>query len=109
MKKNVLLKGFLILVLVSLIASSITGCVPAPPIITTGTVYIYIYGSYYYNIYLDNILQFSTASPYYSYIIYNVPVGNHYFEAVDIDGSWWGYDNVTQYIHSGSNYVYLYP
>jgi len=109
MKKNVLLKGFLILVLVSLLAFSITGCVPAPPIITTGTVYIYIYGTYWYNIYMDNMLKFSTASPYYTYIIYNVPTGYHYFEAVDIDGAWWGYDNVTQYIYSGANYVYLWP
>jgi len=109
MKKNVLIKGFLFLVLVSLLVFSMTGCYPAPPIITTGTVYIYIYGTCYYDIYVDYIPQFWGASPYYTYTLYNVPIGTRYFEAYDIHGWWWGYDDVYQYIGAGVNYVYLWP
>jgi hypothetical protein len=41
--------------------------------------------------------------------LYNVPIGNHFFEAIDIDGAWWGYHGQNQYITAGINYVYLYP
>lgn len=110
MKKNILIKGILVLIAIAIFALVFVGCVPAPtPPAITGTVYIYIYGTYWYDIYMDNMLQFWTASPYYTYIIYNVPTGYHYFEAIDIDGAWWGYDSVTQYIYSGANYVYLWP
>ena len=105
MKKNVFIKGILVLVVITLLAIGFTGCVPP----ATGTVYIYIYGTCYYDIYVDNIGRFWGASPYYTYALYNVPIGTHYFEASDIHGWWWGYDDVYQYIGAGVNYVYLYP
>ena len=103
MRKNVLIKGILVLVAITLFALVLVGCVP-----TTGTVYLVVGGYYYYNLYMDYIPQFYGVAPG-TYVIYNVPIGNHFFEAIDIDGSWWGYDYVTQYITFGVNYVYLYP
>ena len=110
MKKNVLLKGFLILVLVSLLAFSIMGCVPAPtPPPTTGTVYLYVGGWYWYDLYMDYMGKFWGVPSGSTHILYNVPIGWHYFEAVDVDGPGWGYDDTSQYITAGVNYVYLYP
>ena len=107
MKKNVLIKGILLLVVVSILAIGFTGCAPMPyP--TTGTVYIYVSGTYFYDIYVDYNLQFWNVSPG-TYVVYNVPIGSHFFEAIDVDGTWWGYDYHTQYITAGNNYVYLYP
>jgi hypothetical protein len=107
MKKNILIKGILVLIAIALLTMGFTGC--GPVIATTGTVYIYIYGTCYYDIYMDNIGRFWGASPYYTYALYNVPIGTHYFEASDIHGWWWGYDDDYQYIGAGVNYVYLYP
>ncbi|HZK11236.1 MAG TPA: hypothetical protein VFD10_02630 [Atribacterota bacterium] len=108
MKKNVSTKGIFLLVVVALLAIGFTGCAPTPyP--TTGTVYLVVSGSYYYDLYMD-------FDPYFydvyqgTYTITNVPIGNHFFEAEDGYWGWtWGYDSVTQYIHSGVNNVYLYP
>ena len=109
MKKNVLLKSFLVLVLVSLLVFSITGCVPTPtPPPTTGTVYIYVYATWATDIYMDYIQQFNNIYTG-TYTLYNVPIGSHFFEAIDDWGISWGYDFVTQYISAGANYVYLYP
>jgi len=51
MKKNVLIKGILVLIVISLLAMGFTGCVTVYP--TTGTVYIVVSGTWYYNIYMD--------------------------------------------------------
>jgi hypothetical protein len=109
MKKNVLIKGILILVVVALLAIGFSGCYPAPPIITTGTVYLYVGGWYWYDLYMDYMGKFWGVPSVSTHILYNVPIGWHYFEAVDIDGPGWGYDDTTQYITAGNNYVYLYP
>ncbi len=106
MKKNVLVKGILVLVVIAFLSLAFTGCVPTYP--TTGTVYIVVSGSWYYNIWMDYTQKFSGVAPG-TYVLYNVPIGNHFFEAIDVDGYWWGYYYVTRYIHAGVNYVYLYP
>ena len=102
------MKGILLLIVLAVLTVGFTGCGTTIIIPTTGTVHIILTGSYTYNIYMDSYLQYSYVQAG-SGKIYNVPIGNHYFEAVNIYGAYWGYDSFTQYIHSGSNYVYLYP
>ena len=108
MKKNVLIKGIVLLLVVALLAIGFTGCgTPSYP--TYGTVYIVIYGYDYYNVYMDYD-QIGWSKPAGTYLItYDVSTGNLYFQAYDTWGSSWGYDSVTQYIHTGVNYVYLSP
>jgi len=103
-----LIKGILLLVVVSILAIGFTGCAPMPyP--TTGTVYLRVYGSYTYDLYMDQYQYFNDKYQG-TYTITNVPIGNHFFEAEDSVWGWtWGYDSVTQYIHVGANDVYLYP
>jgi hypothetical protein len=110
MNKNILIKGILLLVVIALLSIGLTGCggtYPTYP--TTGTVYLKIYGWDYYNLYMDyNQIGWSKRSGTYL-ITPDVSTGNHFFQAYDTWGSYWGYDSVTQYIHTGVNYVYLYP
>ena len=108
MKKNIILKSFLLFMVVSLMIMGFTGCGAIIPIPTTGTVYIVVGGYYWYDVYMDYVGRFYGVVPG-TYVLYNVPIGNHFFEAEDIDGAWWGYDSTTQYITAGINYVYLYP
>ncbi|MCK4309597.1 MAG: hypothetical protein KAW42_06450 [Candidatus Atribacteria bacterium] len=107
MKKNVLMKGILVLIVIAFLTIGFVGC--APPYPTTGTVYIVVYGGWYYNLYMDYD-QIGWSKPAGTYLITpDVPIGNHFFQAIDTWGSSWGYYSVYQYIHAGNNYVYLYP
>lgn len=109
MNKSILIKGILLLVVVALLAIGFSGCYPAPPIITVGTVYIYVAtGGWATDIYMDYIQKFNNIYTG-TYTLTNVPIGTHFFEAIDDWGWTWGYDSVTQYISAGVNYVYLYP
>jgi hypothetical protein len=65
-------------------------------------------GGWYYDLKMDYSIQYSGVSPG-TYVLNNVPIGNHFFEAVDNWGWDWGYDSSYQYIHAGINYVNLYP
>ena len=107
MKKNVFIKGILVLVVITLLAIGFTGCVPPPPP-TTGTVYIVVSGTWRYNIYMDYNLKYSNVSSGTG-TLFNVPIGYHFFQAIDTWGASYGYDSVTKYIFAGVNYVYLYP
>ena len=106
MKKNILIKGILVLVVIALLPLAFTGCYTPPP--TTGTVYIVVTGGWVYDIYMDYNQKFWSAAPG-TYTLFNVPIGTHFFEAIDTWGWTWGYDSVTQYITAGVNYVYLNP
>ena len=115
MKKNVLIKSILVLVVIALLTIGFTGCAPTYPTYptypttpTTGTVYIVVYGGWSYNLYMDYIQKYWTV-PSGTYVLYNVAIGNHFFEAIDTWGWSWGYDSITQYITAGVNYVYLWP
>ena len=106
MKKSVLIKGILLLVVVSILAIGFTGCAPMPyP--TTGTVHLSIANdNYWYDIYIDGVWQEETNGSG-NLTIYNVPIGNRLFEAYDTSllnlyGSKW------QYINPGSNYLTIY-
>ncbi|MDD5016168.1 MAG: hypothetical protein PHW73_13920 [Atribacterota bacterium] len=108
MKKGILIKGILLLIIVSILTIGFTGCGTVIPVMT-GTVYIYVdNGGWPAGIYMDYNQKF--ASIYTgTYALYNVSIGTHFFEAIDDWGWTWGYDSVTQYIGAGVNYVYLYP
>lgn len=107
MKKNILIKGILILLAIVLLAIGFTGCVVITP--STGTVYIYVAtGGWATDIYMDYNQKFNNIYTG-TYALFNVPIGTHFFEAIDDWGWTWGYDSVTQYIGAGVNYVYLYP
>jgi hypothetical protein len=106
MKKNVLTKGILVLLVITLLAIGFTGCGTVIP--TTGTVYMIVTGGWWYDLEMDYMVQFWGVPPG-TYALNNVSIGNHFFEATDTGGWWWGYDGFYQYITSGINYVYLYP
>jgi hypothetical protein len=107
MKKNILTRGILLLIVIALLAIGFTGCAPTPyP--TTGTVYMIVYGDWWYNLEMDYNPQFLGVQSG-TYILPNVPIGNHFFEATDTAGWLLGYDSSYQYIYAGTNYVYLYP
>ena len=104
MKKNVLIKGVLLLIIIALLTIGFTGCYP-----TAGTVYLIVSGSWFYDLEMDNIVRFWGVAPG-TYILYNVPIGTHFFEATDTWGPGWGYDFTSQYIVGGViNYVLLNP
>lgn len=58
MKNNVLIKGILILVLIAVFALQLVGCNGF-----TGTVYIVVTGTYWYDLYMDYIGQFWDVTP----------------------------------------------
>ena len=102
MKKNVLIKGILVLVAIAVFAIVFVGC------IEINTVYVVVTGVSLYNIKMDGIIQYTGVSQG-TYAICNTTYGNHFFEAIHYWGSGWGYDSVTQYIFPGVNTVNLYP
>ena len=108
MKKNVWLKGILLLTLVALLTMGLAGC--GIVITTTGTVYITVIGNWWYDIYMDYDLIFDDVKGGETKILKNVPSGTHVFEAIDTAGLIHGYDYVEKYIYAGeNNYVVLEP
>jgi hypothetical protein len=110
MKKNVLTKGILVLVVITVLLLGLTRCLSiTPPSPTTGTVYITITGfwsSSTHDIYMDGYYLGTTSTA--SYTIPNVTPGSHTFEVgQNVPGTVW--DSETVYINVGSNYVTLSP
>jgi len=103
MKKNVLIKGILVLVVIAVFALQLVGCC-----ILAGPVYIVVSGGWVYHLWMDSVQEFWGVSPG-TYVLDDVCIGYHFFEAIDTWGASWGYDSVTQYITYGVNYVYLNP
>ena len=105
-KKKITLKAFLVLLVISLIITGLTGCTPETSL---GKVYIALNGICTYDILMDSITKFSGVGTGY-YTLNNVSIGNHTFEAIDTcEGSPHGSDSVTAYIQEGDNWVYLNP
>jgi len=105
MRKNVLMKGILVLIVIALLSIGFIGCVSTYP--TTGTVYITVDTWDDYDIYMDGSYQgYTNWSAYFT--IYNVPIGYHTFVA---SGYYYGYYGIVtnRYIYSGTNYVTIYP
>jgi len=110
MKRIFFTKAVLIILTIAVLGFGLVGCtITSPPIgTTTGTVNLVISGTYFYNLTIDGVTQFYNKQPG-TYTITNVPIGNHSFEAIDVRGISYGYDSVTQYISTGTNYVFLNP
>ena len=110
MKKNVLIKGILILIVIALLTMGFTGC--GAVIATTGTVVITIQGSYTfynYNIYLDNWLSWIGTTWGGTFTVTNVTPGWHTFYADDNVWNWY-WDTGTVYVTAGqTSYLTLYP
>ena len=104
MKNNGLMKGILVLVVIAFLSLAFTGCVtptPIPP--TTGTVVISIANdNWTYDIYIDGVFCGQTNWTG-DLTLYNVPIGNHFFEAYDTSG--WFYGSLYQTVIAGTNYV----
>ena len=104
-------KFFLAILMVAILSLGLTGCVeiiPIPPI-NTGTVKIEVYGSYEYDLRMDDVIKFSDVLSG-TYTLYDVQAGYHNFEAIDVMGKSFGYDYVREYVSTGSTtFVYLYP
>ena len=108
MKKNIIIKGVLLLIVLAVLTLGFGGCGALIIIPTTGTVYLVISGWWWYDLYMDYTQKYWGVTSG-TYVLYNVPIGNHYFEAIDTAGWWFGSHGFTQYITAGVNYVYLNP
>ena len=95
MKKNVLLKGILILIVIALFAIGFTGCGTIIPICTTATVNITTPNdSYQYWIYIDGN-YWGITNWGGNMTLYGVPTGYHTFYALSTDWAWDGTAYVT--------------
>ena len=113
MKRTFFTKVVLVILTIAVLGFGLAGCVTisptTPPIEPPmGTVQLVVSGTYTYDLTMDGVTRFSNKQPG-TYTITNVPIGNHSFEAIDVRGTSNGYDSVTQYISTGTNYVYLSP
>ena len=110
MKKNVLIKGILVLMVIALLAIGFTGCGTIIP--TTGTVVIIIAGSYTYynyNVYLDSWYNKIGVTSWGTFTATNVTPGWHTFYVDDVIWEYY-YDYGTVYVTAGqTSYLTLYP
>ena len=108
MKKNVVLKSFLVLLVISLMITGFIGCEPE----RTGTFYIVLTGSCTYDLFMDSTKVFSAVGAG-TYTLTKVSVGDHVFEAKDTcEGSPHGTDSVTATVQEGEyefNVAFLNP
>ena len=106
MKKNFLIKGILVLVIIASLTIGFARC--GIIFSTTGTVHITIANDiYWYDIYIDGVWKGQTDGTG-NLTLYNVPTGNRYFEAHDTS-SWNFYGYKWKYIYTGTNnYVSIY-
>jgi len=89
MKKNVLTKGILVSLVITLLAIVFTGCVTIIPPCTTATVNITTPNdSYWYWIYIDGN-YWGTTDWNGNMTLYGVPTGYHTFYAEATDCTWW--------------------
>ena len=101
MKKNVLIKGILVLIVIALLSIGFVGCALVIP--TYGTVIISVANdNYWYNIYIDGN-WWGQTNWWGNLTLYNVPTGYHTFYAVATDFYYQDYEYQTIYV--GTNYV----
>jgi len=113
MKKNVILKSFLVLVAISLLVIGFTGCgVTYNPFPTAGKVVITIAGSYaYYNydVYLDNYYNYIGTTSGQSFTVTGLTPGSHFFYVEDSAYNYY-YEEDSVYVTAGqTSYLTLYP
>ena len=101
MKKNVLIRGVLVLLIIAVLTIGLTGCGTIIPC-TTGTLIININDNYTYWVYIDGNYWGMTNS-YGDITLYNVPLGYHtiYVESTD----YWCDGTVYPTIYCGINNV----
>ena len=111
MKKNVLVKGILVLMVIAFLSLAFTGC-GAVIIPTTGTVVIIIAGSYTYynyNVYLGSWLNKIGVTSGGTLTVTGVTPGSHTFYVDDAVWNWY-YDSDTVWVTAGqTSYLTLYP
>ena len=106
MRKNVLIKGILVLVIIALLAIGFTGC---GVVCTTATVNITTpLDSWEYWIYIDGN-YWGTTNWSGNITLYGVPTGYHTFYALSTDWAWDGYAYVTIYCGVNNVAIYTYP
>ena len=104
MKKNVLIKGILVLIAIALLTMGFTGC--GVVLCTTATVNITTpLDSWTYYIYIDGN-YWGTTNWSGNMTLYGVPTGYHTFYAVSTDYTYYGYAYPT--IVCGVNNVPIY-
>jgi hypothetical protein len=96
MKKNILIKGILVLIAIALLTIGFTGC--GVVLCTTATVNITTPSdSYWYWIYIDGN-YWGTTNSSGNITLYGVPTGYHTFYAEATDCSWWSCWNGYKYV-----------
>jgi len=111
MKKNVLIKGILLLVVIALLAIGFTGC-GTIIIPTTGTVVIMIAGSYTYynyNVYLDSWSNKIGVTSGGMLTVTGVTPGSHTFYVDDAVWNWYWEDGTVWVTAGQTSYLTLYP
>jgi len=107
MKKNILIKGILVLIAIALLTMGFTGCAP-----TTGTVVIIIAGSYTfynYNVYLGSWINQIGITSGGIFTATGITPGSHTFYVDDTIWNWY-WDSGTVYVTAGqTSYLTLYP
>jgi hypothetical protein len=108
MNKKYFLKTTLIILIFSIFALGLTGCIDIVIPSDTGAVRVTISGTYRYDILVDGVTKLSNKTPG-TYTISNIPTGYRTIEAIDIDGESYGYASKTIYVSTGTTNVYLDP
>jgi uncharacterized protein YceK len=111
MKKNVLIKGILVLLVIALLTIGFSGCgTIIPP--TTGTAIITIagyYTMYNYDVYLDSWYNQIGATSGGTLMVTGLTPGSHTFYVED-NYYYYYYESGTVYINAGiTSYLTLYP
>jgi len=109
-KKNKIIKGILLLIVLAVLTMGFTGC--GALIATTGTVVVTIQGSYTgynYNVYLDSWYNKIGTTSGGTFTATNLTPGWHTFY-VDDSTYLWYWDSGTVYVTAGqTSYLTLYP
>ena len=103
MKKNILIRGVLVLFIIALLTIGLAGCGTIIPC-TTGTLIINISDNYTYWVYIDGAL-WGTSDWNGDITLYNVPLGYHtiYVQSTD----YWCDGTVYPTINCGVNNVFI--
>ena len=105
MRKNILIRGILLLVVVALLTIGLTGCTPVVPSIT-GTLNIDIADNYTYQVYIDDVL-WGTTNWNGDITLNNVPLGYHTIYVQSTAFPYYCMGNAETTINVGINNVYI--
>ena len=107
MRKNILIRGILLLVVVALLTIGLTGCDPIIPIPSmTGTLNIDIDDNDTYQVYIDDVL-WGTTNWNGDITLNNVPLGYHTIYVQSTAFPYYCMGNADTTINVGINNVYI--